>query len=183
MQVYKIEGVIIKRSDYGEADKIVTIFAKNHGKIKAIAKGIRKIKSRRAPHIELFNYAKISLHRGQNLDIITEAEAINTYNILKQDLKKVSVVYYLSEVIDKLCPEKQEHDDVFKEFLISLKHLNTENPVEIDEVINNFSSMILIKLGFLPSSSPIHLSKLHSAIEDIIEKKLKTTDLLTRVRD
>ena len=65
MRSFKAEGIVIKRSNYSEADRIVTIFTKKNGKIKVKANGVRKIASRRSPHIELFNYCVFGLYQGK----------------------------------------------------------------------------------------------------------------------
>ena len=85
----KIDGVILKRSNFGEADKLVTIFSKQQGKIKVLAKGIRRIKSKRAPHLELFNYTTLILHHGKSFDIVTEAKIINDFS---KDCEKCIVI-------------------------------------------------------------------------------------------
>ncbi|KKR32290.1 MAG: repair protein RecO protein, partial [Candidatus Gottesmanbacteria bacterium GW2011_GWC2_39_8] len=86
MRTYKTEGIILRRINFGEADRLITIFSKHYGKQKVLGKGVRKIKSRRAPHLELFNRSVIFLHRGKNFDIITEAQTINSFSDLRKDL-------------------------------------------------------------------------------------------------
>ncbi|MBI2622470.1 DNA repair protein RecO, partial [Candidatus Microgenomates bacterium] len=73
MRSYRAEGIILKRTNFGEADRFLTVFSKRHGKIKILAKGVRRITSRRGPNIELFNLATLYIHKGRHLDILTEA--------------------------------------------------------------------------------------------------------------
>ncbi len=178
---YKVEGIIIKRSNFGEGDKIITLFSQNYGKIKTLAKGVRKIKSRRAPHIELFNYSRIFLHKGQNFDIITEAEGIDTFSLLKKDLKKVAAAYYIAELVDKLCPERQEHNDILYRLIGTLKELNSPNFSHLNSLIDDFSYMIVSTLGFLPAGQKPNRGNIQYFIESVIERKLKTSELLTKI--
>jgi len=66
MKSYKAEGIVIKRKNFGEADRILTVFTKKYGKIKVLAKGVRRITSRRGPNVELFNQVELVLHQGRN---------------------------------------------------------------------------------------------------------------------
>ncbi|MBI4067496.1 DNA repair protein RecO [Candidatus Gottesmanbacteria bacterium] len=179
---YKTEGIVIKRSNFSEVDKIITIFTRNHGKLKILAKGVRKIKSRRAPHIELFNYVRVFLHHGRNFDILTEAESIETYGFMKKNLKKITTAYYLSELVDDLCPEGQEHNNILFHLREEFRHLNSQNFTALQKTIDDFSLMIITELGFLPKNQILIGQDLRLFIEQIIEKRLKTNQLLTRIQ-
>lgn len=109
----KLHGVILKRSNFNESDKIITIFTKEYGKIRSLAKGVRKIKSRRAPHLELFNQVEIYIHHGQTFDLITEAATIENYSGLKKELKLSGYLFYISEILDRILPENQPHEEVY----------------------------------------------------------------------
>ncbi|EKD66911.1 MAG: DNA repair protein RecO, partial [uncultured bacterium] len=76
LSVYRVSAFILRRSNVGEADKILTIFSKKIGKLRVIAKGIRKISSRRGPHVDLFNEVSMMLHHGKTMDIVTEVTTI-----------------------------------------------------------------------------------------------------------
>ena len=76
---FKTEGIILKRMNYGEADRILTIYTLHHGKIRAMAKGVRKLQSRKAGSLELFNHSVLFLIKGKNLDLVTEAQTIDLF--------------------------------------------------------------------------------------------------------
>ena len=76
MRTFSSEGIILKRVDFGEADRLITIFTKNRGKITSLAKGIRRIESRRSGNVELLNKAKLSFAESRSLPILTEAESL-----------------------------------------------------------------------------------------------------------
>src|SRR3989304_6032467 len=104
MRSDKTEGIIIKRKNFGEADRMLTVLTPRHGKIKIIAKGVRKISSRRSSHVELLNLSILTLHEGKIL-ILTEAETLNHFQDLKDNLKKSGLAFYLCELVDGLLPE------------------------------------------------------------------------------
>ena len=82
MRSFRVEGIVIKRKDFGEADRILTVFTRHQGKIQVIAKGVRKINSRRSAHVELLNHCILNIHEAK-LPILTEAEALNHFSPLK----------------------------------------------------------------------------------------------------
>src|SRR3989344_2160378 len=106
-------AIVLKRVNSGEADKLLTVFSKSKGKIKILAKGTRRIKSRRAPHLELFNYLDLQIHQGKGIAIVTEASVINSYDLIKTNLERSALTFYLIEVVDRLLPEAEPHPDVF----------------------------------------------------------------------
>ena len=184
MRTYKTEGIIIRRINFGEADRILTIFTKHYGKIKAIAKGVRRIKSRRAPHLELFNQTLLFLNKGRNLDIISEAQLINSFSNLRKDLKKVALAFKLCELIDQLTREGQSQKNVFNLFKACLNDLNLPavvghlNKEEGGGVVKNFEIELLQALGFLPKGKSLEKIEVECYIEKIIEKELKSKKFL-----
>ncbi len=177
MRSYKTHGIIIKRKDFGECDKILTVITRNQGKIKIIAKGVRKINSRRAPHVELLNHALLTVHEGK-LPILTEAEAIQHFSPLKSDLRRAGFAFYICELVDGLLAEHQESRSTFDLVEKVLKRLETdENPKML---IKNFEQEILVNLGFWPRQQ-IMIQDSDAFIESIIERKIKTKRILNLI--
>src|SRR5689334_19975989 len=135
MRSYRVEGIVIKRKDFGEADRILTVFTRHQGKIQVIAKGVRKINSRRAAHVELLNQSILTLHEGK-LPILTEAETLNHYSLLKNDLRRAGFAFYICELLDGLLADHQESKSTFGLVETVLNRLETsENPKTL---IKNF---------------------------------------------
>lgn len=181
MGTYKTEGIIIKRKNFGEADRILTIFSKNYGKISAIAKGVRKINSRRAPHLELFNQVSLLLSKGKNLDVITETQLITSFSNLKKDLKKVGLAFEACELVDQVTREGPTQEQVFNLLRMCLNDLNHLNSKGIEKVIDNFERQLLVILGFLPKNEVLSKIELSGFVEKIIEKKLKSRKMFSKV--
>lgn len=175
MNSYKTEGIVIKRRNLGEADKILTIFTKRYGKLQVRAPGIRKITSRRSPHVELLNYSAISLYYGKNLPILIEAKTIEPFSDIKNNLEKIYSAYHICELVDNLCPDNQENWDVFILLKETLSLITATNDSE--KIIRAFELKILIQLGFLkPMGVDANFNTI-SFIEQILEKKLKTRQI------
>ena len=82
-RIYKSEGIIVKQIPLGESDKIITIITSKGLKIRAVAKGVRKPKSKLSGTIDLLNLVSVSVARGRNLDILSEAYALETFRTIK----------------------------------------------------------------------------------------------------
>ncbi len=145
MPQFKTEGIILKRKNFGEADRILTSFTKKFGKVSVLARGVRKITSRRAGNVELLNRVMMFLHQGKNFYILTEAESINTYSALKSDLTLSTYAYHLIELTDKLTAENQENVILYENLLAVLDKLS-RNPRQI--FIRAYEVKILSLMGF-----------------------------------
>lgn len=176
-RTYKTEGVIIKRLNFGEADKILTIFTKHHGKIRAVAKGVRRLTSRKAGTVELFNQATLFFSRGKNLDILTEATLIDSFSDWRQDLKKVACAYYFCELVDKLTADNQPHQDVYQLLINYLAHLGSS--ASLAKLVREFEEKILVNLGFgIPDRWQRHAGSLRPYLEQITERELHAPKIL-----
>ena len=177
-QFYKTVGIILKRINFSEADKILTIFTKHYGKIKVIAKGIRKITSKKAGILELFNHCKLVLAKGKDLDIITEAQVINSFSSWRKNLSKVGVAWYFCELVDKLTAEGQANKDVFELLKNYLENLSQKDN---SQFIRSFEEHLLNQLGFgIPLSWRRWQGSLKTYIESIAEKEIQTPKMLLK---
>jgi len=147
----------------------LTIYTKHYGKIKAIAKGVRKITSRKGGNLELFNHCVLFLAEGKNLDIVTEAQVINSFSHLRSDLGKTADAFYIVELVDKLTPEGQGNRAVFDLLIDALRNLD----------IRSFEIDLLRVLGFW--SDKVDRRDIKGYIEEIIEKKLKSSEFQKEV--
>src|SRR5262252_7318494 len=99
--VYTTDALIIKRMDYGEADRILTLFTPGQGKLRAIAKGARRTTSRLAGHVELFTRSQLQLATGREIAIVTQGEVREPFPHLRGTLWHATTAYYLGELLDK----------------------------------------------------------------------------------
>jgi len=179
MRSFKTEGIVIKRSNYSEADRIVTIFTKQNGKIKIKATGVRKIASHRSPHIEPLNYCIFSLYQGKGMPVLTEVLSKECFPSLKKDLKRIGFAYHVCELIDGLCAENQESADIFMLLGRTLRKLSTQE--NLKEIIYEFELELLRLLGFhKPSESAVRVDT-QEIIENLLERRLKTMQILPQL--
>lgn len=182
MRLYKTEGIVIKKTNFGEADRILTVLTPQYGKIKVLAKGVRKINSRRSGHLELFHKSTLGLYEGKTFDIVIEAVRVPGYSFLERELVSISYAFYVCEIVDLLVPELQEQTEVF--YLIEsclAKLAEAKKPVACDSIVSQTTVDLLQMLGYLSAERQIPFGSLHSYIESITERKLKTPQFIQKI--
>jgi DNA repair protein RecO (recombination protein O) len=148
-RLYKTEAVVLKRLDLGEADKIVTLFTPGLGKVRAVAKGVRKPKSRLAGHVELFAFSNMLLAMGRNLDIVAQSETIDPFRTVRADLWRTGHACYACELLDRLTAERSENYPAFRLLLTFLRWLDDGEPAEL--CLRAYEIQLLAALGYAPS--------------------------------
>lgn len=148
MPTFSAEALVLRRANFGEADQVVTLLTRFQGKIAAVAKGVRKMGSRKGGNLDLLNHVKLHLAEGKNMDIITEVELLSAFPKIKSDLEKVTLAYQIIESVDKLMTEKEEHDAVFRLAKDALTLLETSTKPEL--ITYSFQLKLLSSLGFQP---------------------------------
>ena len=112
-RIYRTEAIVLRRTDFGEADRLLTVFTPERGKLRLVAKGARKPSSRKSGHVELFSYGQFLVAVGRTLDIITQAETLEPFLALRGDLVRTTYAYYLVELADAFTAEQDENRPLF----------------------------------------------------------------------
>ncbi|MEN9938933.1 MAG: hypothetical protein RLZZ387_5512 [Chloroflexota bacterium] len=146
-RVYRTEAVIIRRSDFGEADRVLTLVTPQ-GKRRVVAKGVRKTTSRLAGHIELFTHATLLLAVGRSLDIVTQSAIIEGFEALRVDLERIGAAYYAAELIDRLTEDEDENRRAFEILVATLRALDGTRSVDL--VLRHYELHLLDVLGYRP---------------------------------
>jgi DNA repair protein RecO (recombination protein O) len=176
MRGFKVEGIILRRSDYSEADRILTIFSKEKGKVRVIAKGVRKLTSRKAAALELFNFSEIFITEGKGMGIVTEAEVKNSFRKWRDDLIRVGVAYYFCEIVDKLTADEEGHREVFELLRNALSKLEDS---KLKQQVFEFECKLLSTLGYGEhAGSDGKNGSLHKYIEGITERKINSPGII-----
>jgi DNA repair protein RecO (recombination protein O) len=145
---YQTEAVIIKKIKLGEADRILTLYTPDHGKIEAVAKGIRRPKSKLAGHLELLTYSEVRLARGRNLDTIIGSQTIDSFMPLKNDLWLTSCGLYTGELINQFTVEHMSNPRLFQLLLQTLQNLSRAINAELS--LRYFELHLLELVGYRP---------------------------------
>lgn len=147
-RLYRTDAIIIRRSDFGEADRLLTVFTPDRGKLRLMAKGVRKITSRKAGHVELFMLTDMLIARGRTWDIISQAEIVEPYRDLRQDLDKTSHAYYVAELLDRFTEEHDANAPLFELLAYTLARVSHADDPFI--ALRFFELHLLGLTGFQP---------------------------------
>lgn len=147
-RVYKTVAIVLRQRKLGEADKIVILYTPNHGKLDAVAKGVRRPTSKLAGHVEPLTYSSFLLAQGRELDIVTQVQTIEAFTALREDLERTSHAIYVAELVDRFTPERQEAYPIFHLLLETLWRLAEREDLETS--VRFFEMRLLEELGYRP---------------------------------
>jgi DNA repair protein RecO (recombination protein O) len=134
--------------DLGEADRIVTFFTRDVGKLRAVAKGVRRTTSRSAGHLEPFTLSDIMFAAGRELDVVSQADTLESFRGIREDLVLTTHAYYLAEVVDLLTEDRLENRAVFDALIDGLRDLGEQTDARLVLVV--FHLRLLDGLGYRP---------------------------------
>jgi len=152
MSLYRDEAVVLRTQKLGEADRIVTLLTREHGKVRAVAKGVRKTKSRLGSRVEPFQLVDIQLYEGRSLDIVTQVETIGAYGLaIAGDYGRYTAGTAMLETADRLT--ETERDPSVQLFLLLAGALRTLSQGTHDAalVLDAFLLRALAVSGWAPS--------------------------------
>ena len=147
--LYKTEGIVLKSTEFEEADKIVTIYTKNYGKISAIAKGVRKIKSKFGSSLEILTHSIFLIYKGRNIDIVSQTEILESFFSTSREVIKFAFAVNCVEVVNKLTEEREINIGLFNLLKEVLHYLRKTKDPKLLTLSFKWQTMSL--LGYRPS--------------------------------
>jgi len=151
LKLYRVTGFVIREMDLAEADKIIVIFSKKHGKLHAIAKGARKIQSKLLAGTRLFTISEFILYKGKNLFTVTQCEPKVSFYHLSDDMNRFFYACYLAEIIDKVTEIRSPEPMLFDIFFDAIAFLNNVTDVKLTELVVRYFEIKLLDLfGYRP---------------------------------
>lgn len=148
MRSQRVEAIILRHTDWGEADRLLWIFTRELGKLQVVAKGVRKPRSRKAGHLEPFTRVELLLAKGRDLLIVTQAEAKDTYQALREDLVRVGYAAYIIELLDRFTYEEGENISLYRQLSETLARINREKDPAF--AVRYYEVRLLDLVGFRP---------------------------------
>lgn len=144
----KINGIVMKSTDYGETHKIVTIFSKKYGKITALARGAKKPKSRMAAVTQPFIFAQFFIYVGKGLSTIQQGEIINSNRLIRENIIKTAYAAYIMELTDKILEDRQSEAYIFEQLQLTMDYISENESCEIPVIM--YEMKLYKKGGFAP---------------------------------
>ena len=146
--LYRDQGVVLRTIRLGESDRIITLVTQGRGKVRAVAKGVRKTKSRFGARLEPLSHVALLLYEGRELDTITQAEALDHFRPIREDLDRMGRASTLLEVVDQVAQEREANPRLYQMLVGALRALSAADaPV----IVPGF----FLKLLALEGSQPI----------------------------
>lgn len=149
---YRTQGFILKKTDWGEADRIFTIYTKDFGKLEILAKAERKIKSKLKGGLELFYLSEIEFIQGKTHKTLTDTILIDNFPILRKDLERLSIAYRISEVLDNLIKGQELDEKIWNLLNETFNKLNSSEirNLKLEILYYYFLWNLLSVLGYQP---------------------------------
>ncbi len=146
---FRVSAVVLRHKDWGEADQLLTLYTRERGKLRAAAKGARKITSRKAGHLQPFTYVNLQLAQGRDLMIVTQAETVNAFLGIGADLTKTGYASYVIELLDRFVYEDDGgNPGVFKMLVETLERVEKE--ADAWTALRYYEMRLLDHVGFRP---------------------------------
>jgi DNA repair protein RecO (recombination protein O) len=145
--LYRDHGIVLRTYKLGESDRIVSFMTERHGKVRAVAKGVRKTKSRFGARLEPTSHVALQLYEGRELDIVTQAESVDHFRELRDDLDRLTRAVSMLEAVDQMSLEGEPNVRLYQMLLGALRTLAAEDsPL----VLAGFFLKLLALEGFRP---------------------------------
>lgn len=126
VRLHRTECIVLRRRDLGEADRILTIFSRERGKLRVVAKGVRKTHSRLAGHLEPFARTNVLLAEGRNLDIVSQAQIVDPFRTLRASESSIACAGYIADLLDQLTVEEQPNVVLYEIVVQALDRLDRQ---------------------------------------------------------
>jgi DNA repair protein RecO (recombination protein O) len=145
----RVHAIVLRHADWAEADRLVTLYTREQGKVRAVAKGARKVTSRKAGHLEPFTQVKLQLARGRSLFIVTQADTEDAYIPLRETLEMTGTASYVVELLDRFVYEEEGANPTLYRLLSeTLKRLASGEDPWL--AVRYYEMRLLDFLGFRP---------------------------------
>lgn len=150
MTLYRDQAVVLRTQKLGEADRIVTMLSRRHGKVRAVAKGVRRTKSRWGGRLEPFVHVDVQNYQGRELDVVTQAEIVDPFDAMMGDYERYTSGTAMLEATDRLTEEREPSLRLYLLLVGALRSLDAgEHPSSL--VLDAFLLRALSISGYEPS--------------------------------
>jgi DNA repair protein RecO (recombination protein O) len=141
-------GIVLRRYNLGESDRILVVYTRERGKVRVIAKGVRRTASKLAGHLETFSHVKLLLAQGRELDVVSQAQIQEPFAKLRDDLNRTAQAYVISEIVDLGTPDEHAQADLFDALLSGLRAIAEQPRADLASL--HAQLYLLAQLGFRP---------------------------------
>lgn len=148
-RIFRTEAIILRRQDFKEYDRLVTLFTPDHGKFTVIAKGVRKPTGRMTGHVEQFSRSEMLIARGRDLSILNQSEMTDAFLPIREDLERAAYAHYLIELLDRFT-EPEEASPMLYELLLGTLRRIADDGADLRVVARHYELALLVLVGYPP---------------------------------
>jgi DNA repair protein RecO (recombination protein O) len=146
---FRVTAIVLRHADWGEADRIITLFTRERGKLRAVARGARKIRSRKAGHLEPFTQITLQLAASRDMPIVQQVETLQAYLPIRDDLVRTGYAAYVIELLDRFSYEEgSEATITFRLLAETMGRISAETDPWL--AVRYYEMRLLDQLGFRP---------------------------------
>lgn len=149
--LYKVEGIVIRNMDYGEGNKIISLYTRETGKMSVMARGAKKLKSRHSAITQLFTYGQYVVYKAGQMGTLNAGEIIDSHHKLRENLHAAAYSSYLAEMFEKLTGDMEPNPALFEQLLAALKAIEANKEPSV--IIHIMEMKMLALSGYLPELS------------------------------
>lgn len=147
----RVEGIVVRSIDYGEGNKIITVFSKEAGKISMMARGAKKIKSRHSAIAQMFTYGEFIGFKTGSMGTLSNGEIWNAFQGLKEDIHKTAYASYLMEMTDRMLGDNERNAPLFEQLIAALEAMDGDKDPQV--VTHIYELKMLQVAGYMPELS------------------------------
>ncbi len=149
IRVYRTEAVVLRQRRLGDAGKICVLFTPNFGRVEAVAKGVRRPRSKLAGHLEPLTRVSLQLAKGRSLDTITQAQALDSFVPLREEIERLSRALYVAELVDRITDAAPDVGGVYQLLVDTIQRLSTTEALDL--AVRWFEMRLLMEQGYQPN--------------------------------
>ena len=148
VRLYRVSSILIRQRDLGEADRIVVLYSGERGKLSAVAKGVKRPRSKLAGGLQLFSHSSVQLAAGRALEVVTQIRPIDTFYHLREEMQRYAHACYIAELLDTLTDEGDPDPPLFGVLLATIRALDGDG--DPPTLVRSFELKLLARLGYGP---------------------------------
>lgn len=150
-RLYKTEAIVLKSSDMGEADCLLSLYTPHLGKLRAVARGARKPRSKLGGHVQTLTHSAMMLAQGHSLDVVAQSQTLHSFQPLRANLERLSLALYAVDLVDSFTEERLENLPLFHLLLDTLDWLSISANISAQHaVLHHFELHLLEHVGYRP---------------------------------
>jgi DNA repair protein RecO (recombination protein O) len=148
-RLFRTDAIILRRQDFKEYDRLVTLFTPEYGKFTVVAKGVRRPTGRNTGHVELFTCTRMLIARGRDLGVLNQSEMTDSFLTIREDLERAAYAHHVVELLDRFTEPEEAHPELYGLLLDTIARI-ADRAADLRIVARHYELSLLALVGFQP---------------------------------